>query len=349
SRPLSLEEIQSLGIVINENDFSAVSFEVGLEFNSQQIKISFPLLLPKTPNLQPLIPPSLTSVSFAGPQPPPGFHINELPPLPHFVPVNFKPETSGPEFEINLPDIPGIIVFPNEIAFLNQFFAVVLMVRNGASGGTNLTVDDLTAQIVVDPDDLKLVKTNPSVPLGSPVPIRFPGADGLIGTSDDVELIIAQQTAEAEFFVEGLTEGTHTVRMNLNAVLHGLIQGDVPISGTATGAVLVRNPNFSITFSHPAVVRAFEEYDLFITVTNTSDVDANLVRLSIPSNALVNAIIKGDSFQDFEVIKPGESATAKFRMEPQITGQVTAGVHTSSGSVKGQFQFRVGVGEKGIP
>ncbi|HJZ11814.1 MAG TPA: hypothetical protein VJ521_06680, partial [Acidobacteriota bacterium] len=212
SRPLSLEEIQSLGIVINENDFSAVSFEVGLEFNSQQIKISFPLLLPKTPNLQPLIPPSLTSVSFAGPQPPPGFHINELPPLPHFVPVNFKPETSGPEFEINLPDIPGIIVFPNEIAFLNQFFAVVLMVRNGASGGTNLTVDDLTAQIVVDPDDLKLVKTNPSVPLGSPVPIRFPGADGLIGTSDDVELIIAQQTAEAEFFVEGLTEGTHTVR-----------------------------------------------------------------------------------------------------------------------------------------
>lgn len=347
SRPLSLQEIRSLGIVINENDFSAVSFEVGLSFSSHPIRINFPLLLPKRGDLRPLIPPPLNNVAFSGPVVSSGTQGPLPPNLPSFVPFTFK--SDGPEFGLDLPDIPGVIVFPNEIAFLNQFFAVVLMVRNGASDGTSLSVDNLTAQSVLDPNDMKLVRTNPVVPLGSPVPIRLPGSDGLVGTADDVDLILAGQTAQSEFFVEGLTEGTHTVRMNLHGTLHGLVQGDVPVSGTATGAILVRNPNFAITFSHPAVVQSGQPYDLFITITNTSPVDANLVRLTIPTNALVNCIILGNSYKDFDSIKPGESATASFKVEPHVTGQVTAAVLTSTGNVTGQFQFRVAVGERGIP
>src|SRR4029078_5898182 len=61
SRPLTLEEIRSLGIVINENDYTAVSFEVGLEFSTQQIPISFPLLIPKKAGLPTLIPPPVQS------------------------------------------------------------------------------------------------------------------------------------------------------------------------------------------------------------------------------------------------------------------------------------------------
>ena len=346
SRPLSLEEIRSLGIVMNESDFTAVSFEIGLQFNSTSIPISFPLLIPKQSSIQPIIPVPPQGVRFAAPQLV-GAPFNMPGAIPNFVPVTFTP--ARPEFEGILPDIPGVLVFPNDIAFLNQFVAVVLMVSNGASSGSNLAVDDLTAQMVFDPSDVKLVKTNPSVPLGTAVPVRLPGLDGAIGTADDLDLILATQTGKSEFFIEGLQEGTHTVRMNLNANVRGLVQGDVPITGTATGAILVRNPNFSVTFSHPSIVRVFEPYDLFVTVTNTSSVDANLVRLSIPSNELVNCVIVGDPFQDFETIRSGESATAKFRINPQITGQVTTAVITSNSSVKGQFQLRVSVGEKGIP
>ncbi|MCI0416343.1 carboxypeptidase-like regulatory domain-containing protein, partial [bacterium] len=347
SRPLSLEEIQSLGIVINESDFTAVSFEVGLEFSSKQVTIGFPILIPKQANLQPLIPNVPTNVTFATPQLVGGPDSHLIGEIPSFVPVTFSP--NRPDFDGILPDIPGILIFPNDIAFLNQFFAVVLMVRNGASPGTSLTVDKLTAQMSFDPDEMKLVKTNPSVTLGSPVPVRLPGLDQVIGTADDLDLIVAGATAQTEFFAEGLQEGTHTVRMNLNGTLRGLVQGDVPITGTATGAVLVRNPNFSITFSHPSIVRAFEEYDLFVTVTNTSTVDANLVRLSLPTNELVNCVVVSPPYFDFDRIRSGESATATFRINPQVTGQVTTAVITSSDNVKGQFKLRVAVGEKGIP
>lgn len=346
SRPLTLEEIRALGIVINENDFSAVSFNIALTFNSQQIQIAFPMLMPRRPNLQPVIPPPINGVGLIGPPPPPiGPQLPGA--LPYIVPMDFK--ATNPEFDLGLPNIPGILVFPNEIAFLNQFFSVLLMVRNGASEESPLAVNNLTAQIVLDPDDLKLVETHPVVPIGAPVPVRDPGADGIIGTPDDLEIILAAHTGQAEFFVEGLTEGTHIVRMNLNGTLQGLAQGDVDITGTATGAILVRNPNFSLTFSHPSVVQAHEEYDLFVTITNTSTVDANLVRLTIPINALVNCRLVSDPFQEFETIASGESATAKFRLEPLVTGQVTAAVMTGSENVQGKFEFRVGVGEEGIP
>lgn len=346
SRPLTLEEIRALGIVINEDDFSAVSFNIALTFNSQQIQIAFPMLMPRRANLQPVIPPPINGVGLIGP-PPPGVGPQLPGALPYIVPMDFKP--TNPEFDLNLPNIPGILVFPNEIAFLNQFFSVLLMVRNGASEGSELAINNLTSQIILDPDDVKLVRTNPVVPVGAPVPVRDPGADGIIGTQDDLEIILAAQTGQAEFFVEGLTEGTHIVRMNLNGILQGLAQGDVAITGNATGAILVRNPNFSLTFSHPSVVRAHEEYDLFVTITNTSTVDANLVRLTIPINALVNCRLVSDPFQEFETISSGESATAKFRLEPLVTGQVTAAVMTGNENVQGKFEFRVGVGEEGIP
>jgi hypothetical protein len=111
SRPLSLEEIRNLGIVINEANYSATSFEVGLEFNSRQITVSFPVLLPKVPDLSPLIPPTLGSVSFAGIPTSQGTSALDSV-LPYIVPIEFKPD---PSFEFDgeaLPDIPGILVFP---------------------------------------------------------------------------------------------------------------------------------------------------------------------------------------------------------------------------------------------
>ncbi len=58
--------------------------------------------------------------------------------------------------------------------------------------------------------------------------------------------------------------------MEITGTLHGLPIGPVPIRGRAAGAVLVRNPKFTLTFTHPEVVSAGEPYTLDVTVTNTA-------------------------------------------------------------------------------
>ena len=55
------------------------------------------------------------------------------------------------------------------------------------------------------------------------------------------------------------------------------------------GAVLVRNPDFAVTLGHPATVRSGEEYDLFITVSNTGNTLANMVTVGLGPRALSGA------------------------------------------------------------
>ena len=59
--------------------------------------------------------------------------------------------------------------------------------------------------------------------------------------------------------------------MELSGILNGLPVGPVPIRGRAAGAVLVRNPRFTLTFTHPEIVNAGEPYTLDVTVTNTGE------------------------------------------------------------------------------
>ena len=55
----------------------------------------------------------------------------------------------------------------------------------------------------------------------------------------------------------------------LTANLDGLVAGTVKIQGKAAGSVLVRNPRFSMAFSHPRTVRFGELYDAYVTILNT--------------------------------------------------------------------------------
>jgi hypothetical protein len=110
------------------------------------------------------------------------------------------------------------------------------------------------------------------------------GPDALFGTADDILTIAPQQSGNAEHLVEGLREGTHTVLVKISALLD-LPIGPVKISGSAVGTIEVRNPTFALTLSHPATITAGEEYDLLVTVTNTSESPANFVSLSLPRKA----------------------------------------------------------------
>ena len=106
-------------------------------------------------------------------------------------------------------------------------------------------------------------------------PVVQPGPDGTLGTADDVDQLGPGETGNAEFLVEGRREGSHIVEMEITGTLSGLPIGPVTVRGRAAGAVLVRNPTFTLTFTHPEVVNAGEPYSLDVTVTNTSASPAN--------------------------------------------------------------------------
>ena len=58
-------------------------------------------------------------------------------------------------------------------------------------------------------------------------------------------------------------------------LLEGLVAGAVEVEGSAAGSILVRNPNFSLAFSHPRTIRSGEPYTASVTVLNTSPTVAN--------------------------------------------------------------------------
>jgi hypothetical protein len=341
SRPLTLEEIREKGIVISEENFSVYNFSVGFMVNSQEVKYEFPIVY--SGNNEVYIP----EASYIANDVPLPSGLGRREPIPLDIEL--------PEFEKTSRDrtvasrtISGVVIFNNDIAFLNQFFSVMFIVANQAPEGSSLALKDVTAKITF-PDGLREAETNPPHLMGAPVPVRCPGPDGKIGTADDLDIILATFSGMAEFLAEGLKEGTHIVDIDFEGTLSGLPSGDTPFTGTAAGAVIVRNPEFGITFAHPSVIRKGEEYDIYVTMTNTSPVTANLVSLTMPKTRLVGTSLLSDETVSWETIEPGESVTAQFHMQANETGKIRASAFEADSNVSGRFVLTAGVGEKGIP
>jgi len=68
------------------------------------------------------------------------------------------------EIALSLPPIPGVIIIPNNIGFLHQYFSALLMVSNGAPALSGLVVKDLTATIILPLGDDKVAATNMGAP-----------------------------------------------------------------------------------------------------------------------------------------------------------------------------------------
>src|SRR5699024_8949722 len=122
-----------------------------------------------------------------------------------------------------------------------------------------------------------------------------------------------------------------------------------PIRGRAAGAVLVRNPTFTLTFIHPDTVSAGEPYSLDVTVTNTSESPANFVSVSLNARNVSGATVVGEPTQDIESIPPGDSATVTFDLISRVTGKITAATLDSDSQVAGRFELKHSVGELGVP
>ncbi len=354
SRALTSQELAARGVVVNDSSYKAYSFALGLAIQGRTIRIEVPTVVETRDGYQPVGPPIVDVENR---------DERFVPPTVIAVPMR-KDGTPGggpPDPEIfdegegSPQPVFGLLVFPGNIRFLNQFFSVVVMVQNGAAEGSPLALRDVSTTISLPAASLRLSKTIPSVPDGSPVPVRGAGADEVLGTADDVVVLVAQTAGQAEFVTEGLRVGTHEVTCDLSATLEGLAnQPPRTLRGRARGSVLVRDPSFGLTFNHPDVIRDGEEYELRVSVANTSTVLANDVTIAIDAASLTGAEALGvpagtDPAALLGDIPPGESRLAKFALKAKRTGRVVASAFTSDGPVVGSLRLRTGVTNDGIP
>jgi protocatechuate 3,4-dioxygenase beta subunit len=364
ARPLSAAEIREMKIVFDKTNFQAYNFSAAFAIEDKKVNLNFPVLLP-----------SLATVADQANQPVTLQTIGDaqLPTLQTIIPDTLRIQTQLPNLtvvgftlraptlqgkQLIVPPIPGVIAIPGDIGFLNQFFSVMLMVGNVAPPGSGLVVSNVQADIVLPPgkdgnvgssdDPLGMAQTT-SGPSPKRRVVVQPGLDAKLGTADDIATIGPGETGNAEYLVEGRREGSHVIEMQISATLHGLPVGPVPVTGRAAGAVLVRNPKFTLTFTHPEVVSAGEPYTLDVTVTNTSTSPANIVSLNLYPSNVVGAIIVGEPTRQIESIPPGDSASVSFDLISRTTGRVTAATLDSDENVAGRFGLKTAVGELGVP
>jgi hypothetical protein len=356
TQALTLAQIQAAGIVLDSSDVVGFNFTIGLQLSSQVVNISFPVIFDSqgVPIPQPISPPAA----------PPRIPGVVVPPLPTIVPMLLGMDGGGGGSpQVQLPDgsmapvrIPSVLVIPGNVGFLKQFFSAQLYVSNGAPGGTNLTVHDVTGTIQLPPGKDGVVGTSDD-PLSLPATVNGPqamtqpvlgmGPDG----KPDVNILNPGDTGQAQFLIRGDQEGFYSVGFNIHASLDGLPTGTVGLSGTAMGGVLVRNPFFDMTFTVPGVVRKDEQFTLFTTITNKSLALANNLTVALDAASTSGATINGNTSQVIPTLNPGDAQLIAFKFTSQRTGKVVATyLHfdTSDGTT-GQLNFSLGVDDRGVP
>jgi hypothetical protein len=360
SRPLTLAEIQERGIVIDDQNFRAVEFEVGFVLDGITIPVRFPVVSPDFTQAREIIPQAEIYRRLVEAE-----RINQelaangnlqLPEELRAAGLNIQ--VKGANFEmvdvpernlrLSIPPIPALMVIPGNIGYLNQFFSVQIFTENASPLGSGLSVFNLAAKLILPPG-LRFARVGPDKIIEPIQPIRRPGPDGALGTADDIGRLYPREAGQAEFLVEGLQEGLHVMDLELNGELDGLAAGTVKITGRAAGSVLVRNPKFSLTFSHPRTVRTEEPYDAFVTILNTSQVEANFVSVTLPRGSISGGELMTTEKVELGTIKPGETKTAKYRIRAKRTGRVTfSNLTTSEDSILGRFKLRLGVDDRGV-
>ncbi len=355
SRPLSLDEIQDRGIVIDSSNFSAFEFTFGIGTESGQVPIRFDVAFPQDDAV------ADATGGVTLPVKVPQLAIPNLEVTPLML--------EGPPLDderAQIPPIPAVIVIPGNIAFLHQFFQVIVLVSNVAPPGSRLVVTGATATMTL-PVGADGVAASADDPLAfARTQAGTPATPGTVEVNDKRTGAAAfgpGEDAGGELAVEGRLEGTHRLEVTINAELQGLPIGPVPLKGKALGTVLVRNPRFAFTFNHPNVVRAGETYSLFVTIHNTGAADANLVTLSLDPKDVSGATListsphpdplpGGDGSEVGTVVVPtirrNDVATVEYKLIARKNGQVTATGFTSD-SALGSFVLRTGIGDRGIP
>lgn len=353
TRALTLDEIRQKGIVLDRDDYLGFEFTLGMKLESKVVNVSLPVVFDRQGLAVPeyLRPPDVGVSGVA---------------VPTFVPMmlEFDDPLIAPGGVVTLPSgdqvtlrIPSLLVIPGNVGYLKQMFSAQLFVANGAPAGSGLTVRDVTGTIRLPAGDdhttgtaddpLSLATTvrgvQPAV-----MSVRAIGPDGTPETGEG--RFQPGEQGQAEFLLVGEREGFHPIAFDILAVLDGLPTGATTLTGHASGAVLVRNPFFNVSFTVPAVARRGEPFTLYATVTNIGQGMANDVRVSLDSSRMSGVTLIGDEVQTIPTLQAGDARTLAFRFQSDRTGQVVASYLRFDGAAAGgDVRFTLGVGERGVP
>ena len=349
-KQLSPDEIRARGITIDSRNFDVFEYSFTFIIDGQEVQIPFPVAIdPHTHEVMPIVketPYTIPSSKLVEPPrwSPPDIIATE------FVEEGELPEPGQDPQEREQggarPSIPAAIVIPNNIAVLHQFFAVQMMVTNGAPAGSAARLEDIKATIKI-PTALRTVKTEPTVSFGAPVPIVEP--------TTGVTFLVAQSRGEAEWTLEGLQPGTHRIDFDLRATLKQEGQIDIPMRATPSAAVVVHDPRFNINFSHPDTVRKGIEYSTYAFITNMSGTEQSVTVSngveSCDENPAANVCRLSGEITDLITIPANDMRVIEYRLRPGVTGHVfaTAGSLSSTDNLSASVSLFMGVSETGIP
>jgi hypothetical protein len=348
-KQLTPEDLRARGISIDLRNYDVFEYTFSFLVNGQVVEIPFPVVIDsrthevrELPRETPYKLPEIGAITPPRWDPPDMFTF-ELTDGGELPQTTEDPAQKGGGARIS---IPAALVIPNSLAVLHQFFAVTLMVTNGAPTGSSVTLDSVTA-LIKPPAPLRTAKSIPAVAFGQPVPI--------VDATTGVTFLVAQAKGEAEWTMEGLQPGTHTVEVEVKATYKSPGQADFPLKGTARATVVIHDPRFNVNFSHPDTVRKDIEYSTYSFITNMSGSVQNIkVTNGLPACADSPGSnvcrVDGTPASHDLSIPPGEMRMIEYKLKPGITGHVfaTAG-SVSDDAITASVQLFMGVSESGIP
>ncbi len=350
---LTPDELRARGITVDANNYDVFEYTFVFAFQGQTVSVPYPVIIDrrtheviKAPDVTPYNLPPLPQH-----HPPPRFE----PPIVHWFPLD-KPEPGGAgqpppgehEPHREALSIPAGLVVPSGFGVLHQFFAVILNVGNSAPAGSAVTIDSISATLDA-PLGLRVAKSAPAVSIGQPVPV----VDDVTGA----RFLIAAGQGSAEWSLEALKTGTHTVKVQVHATYKAPNQADTPLEGNLSASFVVSDPRFQVNFVHPDTVRSGEDYTAFAFITNTL-ATAQTVRIDPGQIPVCSG---QSSWSGFNVCFPnamdpveatierGKTLTVPYHLRSRLTGSVFALAGAADENIKVGVSLSMGVSASGIP
>jgi len=348
-RQLTADELRERGILLDDRNYEAYEYTFIFSVDGQQVEIPYPVIVDRrTRQIVPAIPPAFRMLLLPTAQKPPRFTP------PYIEPFDLSPGGGSPAGEQKdrepgraAVSLPAALVIPNGFGVLHQFFAVVLQVSNSAPEDSRIRLDSVTGTIH-SPLSMRVAKQVPAVALGQPVPV----VDERTGAT----FLVAGAQGSAEWTLEALKAGTHTVDIDVRATYQKPGEEDFAIGGRVSTSIVVSDPRFHVNFSHPDVVRKDDKYTAFAFVTNlTSQRQRVELRLSdIPactSGSHANNVCRyeGSDLVTLD-LGPGEMVPVPYKLVSRVTGKVYAAAGAANDeAVAVSVNLTMGVSVSGIP
>ncbi|MDQ6799844.1 MAG: Ig-like domain-containing protein, partial [Acidobacteriota bacterium] len=353
-RQLSPDELRARGLNLDARAFDCFQLTMVFAINGQEVIVPYDVIVDKRTH-EIITPPAPSDVRLPRPPiagPPPRFQPPDVftGVITEDIDSSGAPPAGAPSGDGGItrrrPIVPAALVIPAGFGVLHQFFAVVLNVSNNAPAGAAIRLQDVQATLT-SPLAMRVAKVTPPVTLGQAVPIT----DKATGTT----FLVAQAEGSAEWSLEALRAGTHTLNVAIRATYSAPDQPNIPLKGNVAASIVVSDPRFQVNFVHPDTVRKAETYTALAFITNGSPTTQTVVvdtrdispcSTGIYSNNICR--VDGDPSPEL-TIAPGETKTLTYHLQAGLTGHIYAAAANADSGISASVTLAMGVSPSGVP